>query len=190
MKKLSVLKAFMAVLLAFVSISLISCKNDDDPEPVKLEDVNGNYKGKIIITQGGNKTEAAISFAAKNKVITFTEFPIKEIVKSVVKDPVKTAAAIIALGKIKYDLDYTPVLNNGNNAVELTFAPKTLELQIPVDGVNKKAVVTFTVKQKGFYIGQNRSLKFDLAADKITVDGTILNPYEIIKYDFPYSVKN
>ncbi|MDH6251704.1 hypothetical protein M2347_001431 [Chryseobacterium sp. H1D6B] len=190
MKKLSGIKVFMAVLLAFVGLSLISCENDDHVEPVKLEDVNGNYKGKIIITQGGSKTEAAIGFAAKNNVITFSEFPIKEIVKSVVKDPVKTAAAITALGKIKYDLDYTPVLNNENTVVELTFIPRALEIQIPVDGVNKKAVVTFSVKQKGFYIGQNRALKFDLSADKITVDGTVLNPFEIIKYDFPYSVKN
>jgi hypothetical protein len=73
--------------------------------------------------------------------------------------------------------------------VELVFAPEALELQIPVDGVNKKTVVTFTAKQKGFYVGMDRSLRYALTAEKITVDDTLLAPYEVIDYNFPFCVK-
>lgn len=190
MKKFTVLKTFMAVLVAVVSLSLMSCI-DDGPEivPVKLEDVNGNYKAKLIVTQGNNKIEKVADFKAKKDTVTFLDFPVKEIVKSVVIDPAKTESALAAIGKVKYNLNYTSSINANHNVVELIFAPKTLEIQIPVDGAIKKTVVTFIAKEKGFYVGQNRAMQFGLEAEKITVDGVLLNPYEMIKYDFPYCVK-
>ncbi|MFP7656654.1 DUF4840 domain-containing protein [Chryseobacterium proteolyticum] len=191
MKKFIVLKAFMAVLIGFMGLSLISCNNDGpDIPPVKLQDVIGNYKGRLITSQGNNKAEAVVSFAVKKDTIKFADLPVKEIVKAVVKDPAKTEAALTAIGKIKYNLNYTAVVNASYNAVELTFTPKTLELNIPMDGAVKKTIVTFTAKEKGFYVGQNYAMKFGLVAEKITVDGTVLTPYEMIKYDFPYCIKN
>ncbi|MBK1894657.1 DUF4840 domain-containing protein [Chryseobacterium paridis] len=192
MKKFIVLKAFMALLVGFVSLGLLSCNDNDGPDipPVKLQDVIGNYKGKLIISQGNNKNESIVGFAVKKDTIKFTDLPVKEIVKAVVKDPVKTEAALVALGKIKYNLNYTGAINTYYNAVELTFAPKTLELNIPMDGAIKKTIVTFAAKEKGFYVGQNYAMKFGLVAEKITVDGAVLTPYEMIKYDFPYCIKN
>lgn len=190
MKKLKVLKAFVVILLAFAGFSLASCDSDYEVIPVKLDDVNGNYKGKLITTQGNNRTEKIIDFTAKKDTIKFMEFPIREIVKSVVKDPVKTEAALVAMGKIRYNLDYTSKINTDNNVVELTFAPKILQLQIPVDGVNRNTVVTLAAKQKGLYVGQDWSLRFGLVVEKITVDGLTLDPFDVIKYDFPYCIKN
>lgn len=191
MKKLSVLKAFIAVVIVCINFFMISC-NDDGPEiiPVKLEDANGTYKGKLITTQGIIKSEKVVDFKVKKDTITFAEFPIKEIVKSVVKDPVKAEAAITAIGKVKYNLSYTSKVDNSRNILELSFVPKALEIQIPVDGVNKKTVITLVAKQKGFYVGQDRSLRFGLVAEKITVEGTPLSSYESINYDFPYCIKN
>lgn len=191
MKKIIVLKAFMAVLIGFVSLSLLSCNNNDGPEvvPVKLQDVLGNYKGKLITRQGNNKAETIVVFTAKKDTIKFTDLPVKEIVKSVVKDPVKTEAALTAIGKVKYNLNYAATINTNYNVLELAFTPKTLTLQIPVDGTVKNTVVTFAAKEKGFYVRQDNGMKFGLVVDKITVDGAVLTPYEIIKYDFPYCIK-
>lgn len=191
MKKFMVLKAFVAVLIGFISLSLVSCNNNDGPDipPVKLQDVIGNYKGKLITSQGNNKAEAAISFTVKKDTLKFADLPVKEIVKAVVKDPVKTEAALIAIGKVKYNLSYTAIINTNYNALELTFTPKTLEINIPMDGAIKKTIVTFVAKEKGIYAGQNYAMKFGLVAEKITVDGAVLNPYEVIKYDFPYCMK-
>jgi hypothetical protein len=44
-------------------------------------------------------------------------------------------------------------------------------------------------KQKGFFVGQDWSLRFGLVAEKITVDGVDLTPFETIKYNFPYCLK-
>ncbi len=192
MKNLIVLKFFAAILAVGVIFTLFSsCLDDGDVEisPVKLEDLNGNYRGRLITVQGISRTEKAIEFKSKKDTILFTEFPVREIVKSVVKDPVKAEAALVAMGKVTYKLNYSSVLYADKNLIELTFDPKKLELKIPVDGVDKNVMVTLTAKQNGYFAGLDRSLRFGLAAEKITVDGIDLNPYDIIYYNFPYNLK-
>ncbi|MGG7439655.1 DUF4840 domain-containing protein [Chryseobacterium arthrosphaerae] len=191
MKKFTVPRFLIAVLIVCAGIALYSCNNDGpDIPPVKLEELPGNYKGKLITIQGSARKESVRDFKVKKDTIMFAEFPVSEIVKTVVKDPVKTEAALKAIGKVKYNLKYTASVNTASNVVELTFAPKTLELQIPVDGANKKTIVTLAAKEKGFYVGMDRSLRFAVKAEKITVDGTALAPYEVIDYNFPFCIKN
>jgi hypothetical protein len=191
MKNLIVLKVITAVLVVSILLSLFSCMNEDRIEvpPVKLEDVNGNYKARLITVQGELKAEKIVDFKIKKDTLTFPEFPLKEIVTAVVKDPVKVQNALAAMGKVKYNLNYGSVLNADKNWVELTFTPKDLELQIPVDGVSKKTVVTLVAKQKGYFAGLDHTLRFALAAEKITVNGTELSPFEPIYYNFPYCIK-
>lgn len=190
MKKFTVSQFLTAILMVVTGFTLYSC-SVDGPEirPVKLEDVNGDYKGRLITIQGDNRTEKIKNFKAKKDTIMFSEFPVDEIVKTVVKDPVKAEEAIKAIGKVKYEIKYTASVNAVNNVVELSFAPTPLVIQIPVDGVTKKTEVGLIAKQKGFYVGMDGSLRFALTAEKITVDGTILAPYEAINYNFPFCVK-
>lgn len=192
MKKFTVPRIFMTVLAVLAGLILFSCLDNDSPEipPVKLEDLKGNYKGRLITVQGNSKTEKIVDFKVKKDTISFVEFPIKEIVKSVVKDPAKTEAALTTIGKVKYDLQYTATVNTNNNVIELVFTPKVLEFKIPVDGVNKNTTVVLTAKQKGFFVGMDHSLRYALAAEKITVDGVILDPFETINYNFPLCIKN
>lgn len=191
MKNLIVLKVITVVLAVSIIFSLFSCMNEDriDVPPVKLEDLNGNYRGRLVTVQGEFRNEKLIDFKVKKDSLTFQDFPVKEIVAAVVDDPVKVQNALTAMGKIKYTVNYNSVLNAEKNWVELTFAPKALELQIPVDGVIKKTVVTMLPKQKGYFVGLDYTLRFVLAAEKITVDGTELNPFEPINYNFPYCIK-
>lgn len=190
MKKFTVSQFLTAILIVLTGVTLYSC-SVDGPEiiPVKLEDVNGNYKGRLITIQGENKTEKIKNFKAKKDTIMFSEFPVDEIVKTVVKDPVKAEEAIKALGKVKYEIKYTASINTVSNVIELSLAPKSMELLIPVDGKTKKTEVTLNAKQRGFYVGMDGSLRFALTAEKITVDGTVLAPYEAINYNFPFCVK-
>lgn len=190
MKKFTVSQFLTAILIVLTGFSLYSC-TVDGPEilPVKQEDVIGNYKGRLITIQGDRKTEKIKNFKVKKDTILFAEFPVDEIVKTVVKDPVKAEAAIQAMGKVKYDIKYTSSVNTASNVVELSLDPKPMEITIPVDGVTKKTEVVLATKQKGFYVGMDSSLRFALTAEKITVDGTVLAPYEAINYNFPYCVK-
>ncbi|WP_426275188.1 DUF4840 domain-containing protein [Chryseobacterium sp. S-02] len=191
MKKLTVLKSLMIAIIALLGFSLTSCNDDKyEPVPLTLSDVNGNYRARLMTSQGGKVNEKIIDFTAKDSIITFKDFPVKEIVKSVVKDPVKADAVIASLGKIEYKLNYISKLNTDQNVVELTFEPKVLTLQIPVDGTVKNTVVKLVTKQKGFFVGYDWSMRFALEAEKITVDGVELVPYETIKYEIPISIKN
>lgn len=191
MKKLTVLKSLMIAIIAFLGFSLTSCNDDKyEPLPLTLSDVNGSYRARLVTSQGGKFNEKIIDFTAKDSIITFKDFPVKEIVTSVVKDPIKAEAAIVSLGKIEYKLNYTSKLNTDQNVVELTFEPKTLTLPIPVDGTIKNTVVKMATKQKGFFVGYDWSMRFGLEAEKITVDGVELTPYETIKYEIPISIKN
>ena len=189
MKRKLIFKACIAVLIVFTGLSMISCQDDYEPVPVTSDDIPGSYKAKLITTQGNKKTEEITGFEAKKDTIKFDDFQIERIVKTVVADPVKAEAAIAAIGKVKYNLNYTSKIDTQNNVVELTFAPRVLELTIPVDGTNKNTKVTFKDNQKGFYVGQDWSLRFGLVAEKIEVDGVQVTPYEVIKYDFPYCLK-
>jgi hypothetical protein len=191
MKKLTVLKSLIVGLTVFLGLSLTSCNDDRyEPTPVKLEDVNGNYKARLVTSQGSKFNEKIIEFKAKDTIITFKDFPVREIVKTIITDPVKADTALAHIGKVEYTLNYQSKINSGQNVVELSFEPKTLAFQIPVDGVVKNTVVKLVAKQKGFFIGYDWSLRFGLEAEKITVDGLELTPYQTIKYDVPISVKN
>nr|WP_315031691.1 DUF4840 domain-containing protein [uncultured Chryseobacterium sp.] len=192
MKKFTVPRFLIVFLIALAGVTLSACNNDDGPEipPVKLEDVKGNYKGKLITVQGSVKTEKIQGFKVKKDTLSFEEFPIAEIVKNVVKDPIKAEAAVKAMGKVKFETTYTASINTVSNVVEFVFAPKNLELKIPVDGGTKNTTVAIVAKQKGFFVGMDYSMRFALVAEKITVDGTVLTPYEAINYNFPFCIKN
>lgn len=191
MKRLTVPRFFITVLMILVGFTLSSCNDNDGPDipPVKMEDLKGNYKGKLVIVQGNSKREGVKEFKVKKDTISFAEFPIEEIVKTVVKNPAKAEAALKSMAKVKYDLKYAAVINTANNVIELTLTPKTMELQIPVDGVNKKTVVEFVSKQKGYYVGLDQTLRYAITAEKITVDGTLVTPYQVIDYNFPFCIK-
>ncbi|MCW3160607.1 DUF4840 domain-containing protein [Chryseobacterium oryctis] len=190
MKKLFVLKAFVIAFIALLGLSLTSCNDDKyEPIPVKIGDENGKYRAKLITKQGNNRTEKIIDFVAKDSVITYKEFPVKEIVMTVLEDEAKTNVALDAMGDIEYKLDFTPKLLAEQNVIELELEPKVMTLQIPVDGQTKTAVVTFTANEKGYYVGQDFSMRYGFVADKITVDGADLTPFEKIEYSFPYSLK-
>lgn len=173
------------LLVGCLALSFASCSKDDDKTPasLKVEDVNGNYTGKLITEQNKVKSENTIEFTAIREVITVPDLPVKEIVTSIVKDPKKVETILKDLGKVTYSLDYTSALSATKTSISLTFAPKALEIQLPVDGAKKKVVVTFTAKAAGTY-ANDKTLKFVLTAEKIVVDGAALTPYDVVTYDF------
>ncbi|MCT4327727.1 DUF4840 domain-containing protein [Chryseobacterium indologenes] len=196
MKKFINLKALSLLVILFaIPFVVTSCRNDDNdnkPNPgvLKVEDVNGNYTGKAGVSKGTVNAETNVSFTAQKNVISFSEFPIKEIIYSVINDATKADQAIAKLGKVKYDLNYVAALSKDKKAVELTFSPKELIIQVPVDGVNKKVAVTFVSLKKGIFTkAKTQNLNFELEANKITVEGTAINPFEDIRYNLPMQKK-
>lgn len=190
MKKSIVL---MTAVISLINVSLLSCSNESDqiiqPSPISPAEVKGNYKGKLLISQGTHTYPSDINFAIADSVVTFTDLPIREIVKSVLIDSAQTETALGMMGPIPYSFHYTSFVSN-QNTLEINYSPVPLSIEIPVAGSYKKASITFAAPDKGYYSFAEKSLKFALIAEKITVDSIILNPYDTIKYDFPFSTKN
>ncbi len=67
MKKFTVPQFLMVFLIVLTGFILSACNNDNGPDipPVKMEDIKGNYKGKLITVQGSVKTEKIQAFTAK-----------------------------------------------------------------------------------------------------------------------------
>lgn len=191
MKKKTVLNFLVIAAIAVLGFSLTSCMNDSyEPIPVKVNDINGNYRARLVTSQGGMFNEKIIDFTAKDSIITFGNFPMKEIVRSIVNDPVKADTVLAHLGKIEYKLNFKPKVNTEQNVIELAFAPKILSFQMTLDGVTKDVSVLMTSKQKGFFVGYDWSMRFAWEAEKITVEGVDIAPYQSIKYEIPISIKN
>ncbi|MFN4364550.1 DUF4840 domain-containing protein [Chryseobacterium hispalense] len=191
MKIKKVLRFLILASIAVSGMSLISCLDDQyTPVPVKLNDVNGNYRARLITSQGVKMNEKTIDFNAKDSLITFKDFPVREIVKTIVTDPAKADTVLAHLGKIEYKMDFKPKLNLNQNVVEITLEPRILAFQIPVEGISKNITVKMTAKQKGFFVGYDASLRLGWEAEKITVGSVDIAPYQTIKYEIPISVKN
>jgi len=191
MKIKKVLRFLMLAAIAVTGMSLMSCMDDEYvPVPVKVNDVNGNYKARLITSQGVKSNEKIIDFSAKDSLITFKDFPVREIVKTIITDAAKADTVLAHLGKMEYKIKFKSKLNTGQNVVELALEPQVMAFQIPVEGVTKNVSVKMISKQKGFYVGYDTSLRFGWEAEKITVGGTDITPYQVIKYEVPISIKN
>lgn len=191
MKIKKVLRFLMLAAIAVSGMLLTSCLNDQyEPVPVKLSDVNGNYKARLVTSQGGKINEKIIDFDAKDSLITFKNFPIREVVKTIITDPAKADTVLAHLGKVEYTIKFNSKLNTEQNVVELALEPQVMAFQIPVEGVTKNISVKMTAKQKGFYVGYDTSLRFAWEAERISVGGTDIVPYQTIKYEVPISIKN
>lgn len=191
MKIKKVLRFVMLAAIAVSGMSLISCMDDQYvPVSVKISDVNGNYRARLVTFKGINVNEKIIDFNAKDSLITFKDFPVREIVKTVVADPVKADTVLAHLGKVEYKIKFKSKLKVDQNVVELALEPQIMAFQIPVDGVPKDVAITMTAKQKGFYVGYDTSLRFGWEAEKINIGGVDIAPYQTIKYEIPISIKN
>lgn len=191
MKIKKVLRFLILAAIAVTGMSFISCLDDQYmPVPVKLSDVNGNYRARLITSKGLNVNEKIIDFTAKDSLITFKDFPVREVVKTIITDPAKADTVLAHLQKVEYRIKFKSKLNTDQNVVELTLEPQIIIFQIPVEGITKNISVKMAAKQKGFYVGYDTSLRFAWEAEKIIVGDTDIAPYQTIKYEVPISIKN
>jgi hypothetical protein len=76
MKKFTVPRFLIAVVIVLVGFTLSSCNTDGpDVPPVKLEEMSGNYKGKLITVQGSTRKESVRDFKVKKTPLCLQNFP-------------------------------------------------------------------------------------------------------------------
>lgn len=190
MKNLIFRKSILAVV-AVMGLFLTSCDDDNDPQaPItSASAIKGVYEGKLKATKDSASVEHATSFEVGDTLVVFASFPVKDIVSLVVTDSASAAQAVETLGNVKYNVQYTGVVNTAKDGVDMTLTPQPLTIDIPVDGAVKNTVVTFKAPNPGTYVAKSRAIKFELVAESVAVDGISLEPYTTITYEIPSIIK-
>lgn len=176
---------YSLLLIAVASFGMISCDNDDNngmlnpPEEITTDVVWGDFTGNVLMTpiekEEGNEG-LTITAKVENDTIIFDDFPIKDIVLSIVKDE-ETANEIVELvGKINYKIGYEPELSEQKDLVSLTLNPKPLDLSVNIPIGNEGEITPLLVRVKieatgtsDSYIVESMNLNFKFIVREILI---------------------
>ena len=172
------LKWSLVMMLAVVGLTFASCSDDDDNTPTvgTVEDVNGEFTGKMTYTKEAKATEAdptatELELKVANDSIQFEKFPYQALVVELLGEEA-SKTIIEAIGdSLNYKINYTATMNAAKDSVVMTLKPEPLK--IDVAGVE----VTIETEKTASYAVSDKNLKFALKASSVKVGGA----------DFPFT---
>lgn len=185
MKKVCCMSRFSLLLMAVaLVIGFSSCGDSDDTDiPVfSLNDVNGNYKGKVTTltpqpqTNATEETEPGLDITAevKDNNVFLKNLPIADLIKSIIEDQETADQIIAAIGEVNYQVGYKASFNAKQDSIYLKLEPKPLEIAVeipnPTEGEEPtplKVKVTITADKEGSFAYANQKLVFALHATEI-----------------------
>lgn len=179
---------FSIMLAAGASFCFTACSDSDDveiknPDEVTVETMFGDYQGKVIISEAntvarednGQETEGTeISATIKDNTISFTEFPIKDIVLSIVGDETQADMIVAAIRDVEYSIPYEPTLSTEKDNILMTLKPEPLKLTVNIptqqEGDETPALiveVSVEAGEEGVYNVKDANVKFNITATKV-----------------------
>lgn len=175
-------RLWMACMIAGTALTFTACSDDDEPTPdePKTEDVYGNYTGTMTFkaeeevaneaNESGETEGIAVSATVKNDTVYFEDFPVRDLVASIVGE--ESADALVeAIGTVNYKVGYKASMTTAKDSVYMEVSPKPLELSIPVDEENTMAVsVEVSAADKANYEFETQNLNLKLKAEKVWVN--------------------
>ncbi len=198
----------LVVMVLTVANTLISCSNEEDKIPVySLKDVEGYYIGTmqtVAITKStANESKVNAWATIHDNFLTIDEFPVSDLIKSLITDPDAAEAIITAVGKIQYKMPYEATFDDNKDIIALQFTTEPLVLEIPMatqmtssSPVIQEAAPTLSVKvtikaeQEGEYTYDTNTLKFTIQATEVTVNNAPFTfpptafTFEMTRHDF------
>lgn len=183
----------ISLLILGCSFNFMACSNDDEniptpPDKVTTQYMFGDYTGKMLsLTVSPNESvdvregeEAPlgveISAKVKNDTVYFENFPIKDIVLSIVGDEETADQIVEAAGDVKYKIGYKPTVTEAQDSIKFVLDPKPLKLSIsiptptPTEGEEaqpmKIEVKVSAVKGANYEI-ETTHLKFKFNAEEV-----------------------
>lgn len=199
---------FVSMLLVGFSLGTVSCSDDDNNsgDIITTEAVRGEYTGKMqswsAVAGSGEDTAddgeqpAGVDVTASVDAdsVLIQDFPIKDIVLSIVGDETVADGIVEAVGQVDYRMAYTPALSVAKDSIsmELKAEPLKLNVSIPstTEGESTPLVVEVDVEvgSVGKYSVETGNLKFSFAATKVKLgegDGqTELPSFNATTFDF------
>lgn len=178
-------KFYSLLLIAAVSFGMISCNNDDDngmpnpPEEITTDVVWGEFTGNLLmapIEKEESNEGIAVTAKVENDTIIFDDFPIKDIVLSIVKDEETANQIVETVGNVNYKIGYKPELSEQKDIVSLALDPKPLELSVNIPSGNEGEVTTLLVKvnieatsTNDSYVVESMNLKFKFIVREVLI---------------------
>ena len=170
------LKWSLMMMLAVVGLTFASCSDDDDDTPTvgTVEDVNGEFTGKMTYAKEAKEAAATgttLELKVANDSIQFEKFPYQALVVELLGEEA-SKPIIKAIGdSLNYKINYTATMNAAKDSVVMTLKPEPLK--IDVAGVE----VTIETEKTASYAVSDKNLKFALKAASVKVGGA----------DFPFT---
>lgn len=203
MKKFTqTVRVFASILLMGCAFSFASCSDDDENTPMPPTEVNtdmmfGNYDGKMVDlsiqptdgdeTGDGNDALAGVDVSATfdNDSIYFEDFPVRNIVLSIVNDGTTADQIVAALGTVSYKVGYKPAVTAGKDSIAFVLDPEPLTFSVTLPSVSGEEAQPLTVQVKvetmntGGYSVETGNAKFDLAVTEVLLgEGDAQAPLE------------
>lgn len=185
--------ALMALVGCVFTFS--SCDDDEGsmppvPDEVTTDVMFGNYSGKMICadvaafedegSDGGEEVPAGtdISATVDNDTVYFEDFPIKDLVLSVVQDETLADQIVEAVGKVNYQIGYKPTLTADEDSIALALNPEPLKLAValpsPADEEEAEPLqieVKVEAGSDAAYAVETGNAKFGLVATEVLLGG-------------------
>lgn len=177
---------FISMLVLGGSFVFTACSDDDDklPKKVTTESMWGGYTGKMTALNispaeegnDGEETPAGTDISAKvaNDTIYFEQFPIKDIVLSIVGDETVADNIVEAVGDVNYKIGYKPTLTQNQDSVQFVMDPKPLQLAISIpasqEGEEAQALqieVKVEAGEGAGYDVESANMKFHFGATEV-----------------------
>lgn len=181
---------FAAMLLLGCNFTMVSCDNDDENAPVIPDEVTtdvmyGDYAGKMTVfsvnpnenednDEGENDTTSVdISASVKNDTVYFEDYPIKDIVLSIVKDEDTANKIVEAVGKVNYKIGYEPKLTSAKDSIICNLEPESLKLSVTIPSSTEENPQALQIEVKveannnAMYAIEEGNLKFDIHATEV-----------------------
>ena len=196
-------KLFASVLVMGCTLGFASCDNDDTATPptiVSTQSMYGDYTGVMtsltIVPYEKESTDTpegtAITATVDNDTIYLTDFPIKDIVLSIVGDETTADQIVEAVGQVDYKIGYTPTLSAAKDSILFTLDPKPLKLSVNIPGTEEGESLPTAIEIKvqaaegANYEGKTTALKFGFQASEVLIgeDQTPLEGFTPTTFDF------
>lgn len=196
-------KLFASALVMGCTLGFASCDNDDTAAPptiVSTQSMYGDYTGVMtsltIVPYEEESTDTpegtAITATVDNDTIYLTDFPIKDIVLSIVGDETTADQIVEAVGQVDYKIGYTPTLSAAKDSILFTLDPKPLKLSVNIPGTEEEESLPTAIEVKvqaaegANYEGKTTALKFGFQASEVLIgeDQTPLEGFTPTTFDF------
>lgn len=182
------LKWSLVMMLAVVGFTFASCSDDDDNTPTvgTVEDVNGEFSGKMTYATESkatateaDPTTTTLDLKVANDSIKFEKFPYQALVVAIVGEEASKPIIDMLGDNLDYKVYYTATMNAAKDSVVMTLKPEPLKIALA--GVE----VTIEAEKTASYAVKDKNLKFNLKATKVN----ILPTFEPIDMSFDMKKK-